>query len=112
MSLFQAASSLSGLWALSLTMAIVLVQGGDIENEIIMRIQDMIRKAIFLLLLSMMSVVMGQNSTTAAPDSIKDRVFKVTGLGVVVSRGSGNDISRVPRFAAPVSRYGEYLKLA
>lgn len=41
-----------------------------------------------------------------------DRVFKVTGLGVVVSRGSGNDISRVPRFAAPVSRYGEYLKLA
>lgn len=41
-----------------------------------------------------------------------DRVFKVTGLGVVVSRGSGNDISRVPRFAAPVSRYGEYLQLA
>lgn len=27
-----------------------------------------------------------------------ERVFKVTGLGVVVSRGSGNDISRVPRF--------------
>lgn len=41
-----------------------------------------------------------------------DRVFKVTGLGVVVSRGSGNDISRVPRFAAPDLRYGEYLQLA
>lgn len=41
-----------------------------------------------------------------------ERVFKVTGLGEVVSRGSGNDISRVPRFAAPGLRYGEYLQLA
>uniref|UniRef100_K1RX41 Uncharacterized protein n=1 Tax=Magallana gigas TaxID=29159 RepID=K1RX41_MAGGI len=41
-----------------------------------------------------------------------DRVFKVTDLGVVVSRGSGNDISRVPRFAAPDLRNGEYLQLA
>lgn len=41
-----------------------------------------------------------------------DRVFKVTGLGVVFSRGSGNDISRVPRFAAPDLRNGEYLQLA
>lgn len=39
-----------------------------------------------------------------------ERVFKVTGLGVVVSRGSGNDISRVTRFAVPDSRFGEYLQ--
>lgn len=28
----------------------------------------------------------------------EERVFEVTGLGVVVSTGSGHDISRVPRF--------------
>lgn len=39
-----------------------------------------------------------------------DRVLRMTGLGVVVGRGSGNDISQVPRFVIPDSRYGEYLK--
>lgn len=39
------------------------------------------------------------------------RVFKVTVLGVLVGRGSGNDISRVLRFTSPESRYKEYLQL-
>lgn len=38
-------------------------------------------------------------------------VFKVTGLGEVVSRWSSSDISQMQRFAVPDSRYSEYLQL-
>lgn len=35
-----------------------------------------------------------------------ERIFKVTDLGVVVSRKSGIDFSKVPRFAVFDSKYG------